>query len=174
MRNKRAAVVRRGWWVILLGAAACGAVPSPYPLATLAVPTPIYQVTPGPDEVAWELPGSLGLTHAYVGTLTALETGARQTILILMTGLWPVSPLSGSRQVSLTLRCQGVDADRARWHVKPAAFETPAPPADLACGESTSATFSYDHAFRRLLIELPAGALGALSYTLTASVHGPY
>jgi hypothetical protein len=134
-------------------------------------PSPRGQRTPTENEQFWLLPGDLGTTQIFTGTLAMADDNSA-ILLVQMSGLGPGSPSSSSRSVQMTLICEEGHNEAVRWYYEPFTYSRPEKHSpELACHEGASMYFTYDDPYHRVVI---SSAETSLHYTITAEIHSPY
>jgi hypothetical protein len=95
-----------GLMVTILSACYASAdMPMPDEKPLQPTPSPRVQRPPTENEQFWLLPGDLGTTQIFTGTLATADDNSA-VLLVQMSGLGPGSPSSSSRSVKLTLICE--------------------------------------------------------------------
>ena len=157
------------------------ATPSPTsaddPLASL--PTAPCPVTPSADARTWTFDTDWG-PHLFTGELSSSGEGTVERVLLYMTGLTDgPGPHRQCRSAYVVVSCSGDSASRVAWHSEPYRYfdsehsswvlEERSP--DFACGDAVSpVVLSYDRDYSYIVIEMPAGVGGNVTYTLEARI----
>lgn len=117
-------------------------------------------------ELVWLLTAELATAQTFS---SELAPGATETIFLHMSGLGLEPPNPSSRQVVLTLNCEGPGTiDWFHEHF-PAERGYPVRSARLGCGASDTVTFSFAANSQTVGLHLPAGTAGPVTFTLTAT-----
>ena len=121
-------------------------------------------------ELVWLLTADLGTEQSFSGELAP---DVSEAIFVHMSGLGQESPNASSRQVMLTLACDGPGP--IEWFHEHFAGEAgyPVRSAILGCGNSDTVYFSFETNSQTIRLQLPAGAGAPVRFTLTAAIHSP-
>lgn len=138
-------------------------------------PTPSQVVTPGPNDQIWMIPGDLGTTHHFTGTVKVNAADTAVRIFMQVTGMSPGSPNASSRSILLKTSCTQPAGLAVQWHFEKVGSDSILGRSeDYRCGDATSIHFSYDDYSRWLLFETALGGGEEITYSFTATVHSPY